>query len=49
MQRMRLHIRHSLIEATKMKFDIEERGGDNILTNINRNIQIHKHTHTRPH
>ena len=42
MQRMRLQIRHGLIEATKMKFDIEERGGDNILTNINRTF---KHTY----
>ena len=35
--------RHGLIEATKMKFDIEERGGDNMITNINRTF---KHTYT---
>ena len=42
---MRLSIRHGLLEATKMKFDIEERGGDNIFTNINRNTDTNAHAY----
>ena len=45
MQRMRLQIRHGLLEATKMKFDIEERGGDNIFTNTNRNTDTYAHAY----
>ena len=45
MQRMRLKIRHGLLEATKMKYDIEERGGDNILTNININTPTYAHNY----